>query len=120
MTYPKPGIDANAELGGAMVPARNVTGTGAVPGVWTASMWISARCSARVAATMTVPAAVSSIASVPGGPVPNAFQVADLTFVSNRDGWALGTGECFKIPGERCTALLRTDDGGQQWQEHHF
>ena len=51
-----------------------------------------------------------------GGPVPNAFQVADLTFVSAHDGWALGTAECFKTPGERCTALLRTDDGGQRWQ----
>jgi photosystem II stability/assembly factor-like uncharacterized protein len=50
-----------------------------------------------------------------GGPVPNAFQVADLTFVSADDGWALGTAECFKTPGQRCPALLRTDDGGQHW-----
>jgi photosystem II stability/assembly factor-like uncharacterized protein len=77
-------------------------------------------------ATSPAPSAQSSTSSPPstpppaqgpaGGPVPNAFQVADLTFVSADDGLALGTAECFKTPARRCTALLRTDDGGRVWQ----
>lgn len=49
------------------------------------------------------------------GPVPNSFQVTDLTFVGTKDGWALGRGECFKTPSQACPALLRTSDGGEHW-----
>jgi hypothetical protein len=48
------------------------------------------------------------------GPVPTAFRVTDLTFVGPNEGWALGSGQCFKTPAKRCTALLHTSDG-QDW-----
>ena len=54
--------------------------------------------------------------SPPADPVPTAFEVADVTFVSSVDGWALGNGQCFKDKSQRCIALVRTEDGGQTWQ----
>jgi hypothetical protein len=58
----------------------------------------------------------ASTSAVPGiGPVPKGFQAADLTFVSTEDGWALGSGQCFKNPSQSCTALLRTSNGGKDW-----
>jgi hypothetical protein len=47
-----------------------------------------------------------------GGPVPAGFQGWDLTWVSNDDGWALGTAPCNNAP---CTSILRTRDGGRSW-----
>jgi photosystem II stability/assembly factor-like uncharacterized protein len=52
-------------------------------------------------------------AAVPvGGPVPAGFTVHDLTFVSDNEGWALGTARCSSRP---CTSLVRTSDGGRSW-----
>lgn len=52
-------------------------------------------------------------AAVPvGGPVPAGFTVHDLTFVSDNEGWALGTAPCSSRP---CTSLVRTNDGGRSW-----
>lgn len=48
-----------------------------------------------------------------GGPVPAAFQPASSTWISARQGWALGTAPCAKPP---CTSLLRTFDAGATWQ----
>jgi hypothetical protein len=42
--------------------------------------------------------------------------VIDLTFVSNDDGWALATADCLNGSGKLCTAMLRTNDGGQAWR----
>lgn len=47
-----------------------------------------------------------------GGPVPAGFYAVDLTWVSNDDGWALGTAACGNPP---CTSILRTTDGGKSW-----
>ncbi|MFL6164040.1 MAG: WD40/YVTN/BNR-like repeat-containing protein [Jatrophihabitantaceae bacterium] len=47
-----------------------------------------------------------------GGPVPAGFNGYDLTWVSNDDGWALGTAPCGTPP---CTSILRTRDGGKSW-----
>src|SRR4051794_21631848 len=47
-----------------------------------------------------------------GGPVPAGFNGYDLTWVSNDDGWALGTAPCDNRP---CTSILRTTDGGKSW-----
>jgi len=47
-----------------------------------------------------------------GGPVPPGFTGYDLTWVSNDDGWALGTAPCGNPP---CTSILRTTDGGKSW-----
>jgi len=48
-----------------------------------------------------------------GGPVPAGFQPTSATFVSAADGWLLGT---TTGPGAtRCTALVRTTDGGRTW-----
>jgi hypothetical protein len=38
--------------------------------------------------------------------------VHDLTFVSDDQGWALGTAPCSSNP---CTSLVRTSDGGRSW-----
>jgi hypothetical protein len=47
-----------------------------------------------------------------GGPVPAGFTGYDLTWVSEDDGWALGTAPCGSPP---CTSVLRTTDGGRSW-----
>lgn len=71
-------------------------------------------------ASSTAPSSSQAASSAPTstgpgvGRVPNAFRVTDLTFVSPNDGWALGSGQCFTTPAERCTALLRTSDG-ENW-----
>ncbi len=124
-TLPLVAAGSVAAVVAAIVGAAQLHHTSASPGTTPTPGLTSAAASTSPPVTSPAPSeqsTTSSPSSAPtaqgpaGGPVPNAFQVADLTFVSNRDGWALGTGECFKIPGERCTALLRTDDGGQQWQ----
>jgi hypothetical protein len=51
-------------------------------------------------------------ASPVGGPVPAGFRVADLSFVTTRLGWALGTAPCSHRP---CTSLLRTTNSGKSW-----
>jgi hypothetical protein len=77
--------------------------------------------SSEAPATTTAPSSIhatsgASTSAVPGiGLVPKGFQVADLTFASAEEGWALGTGQCFQAPSQRCTALLRTTDGGESW-----
>jgi photosystem II stability/assembly factor-like uncharacterized protein len=66
--------------------------------------------------TSASPTSTATTAQAPaGGPVPKAFEVADLTFVSTVDGFALGTGQCFNDPAQRCAAVLRTHDGGRHW-----
>lgn len=62
------------------------------------------------APTQTTPSIVGPI----GGPLPTAFKVVDVTFVSVNDGWALGEANCLSGPGT-CTAIVRTTDGGQAW-----
>jgi photosystem II stability/assembly factor-like uncharacterized protein len=52
---------------------------------------------------------------LPGGSVPPAFRVIDLTFISARAGWALGTGGCLDGSPDTCPAILRTSDGGANW-----
>jgi photosystem II stability/assembly factor-like uncharacterized protein len=52
----------------------------------------------------------------PSGPVPPGFTAFDLTWVSLKEGWALGTAPCATAP---CTSLLRTTDGGKTWVGIH-
>lgn len=47
-----------------------------------------------------------------GGPVPPGFGAASVTFVSDSEGFVLGTAPCAKAP---CTSVLRTTDGGASW-----
>lgn len=47
-----------------------------------------------------------------GGPVPAGFSAYDLTWISNDQGWGLGTAPCQDAP---CTSIVRTTDGGQSW-----
>ena len=54
----------------------------------------------------------SGVLGPAGGPVPAGFHGYDLTWVSNDDGWALGTAPCGNPP---CTSILRTTDGGKSW-----
>ena len=65
----------------------------------------------------TASAAASTVPAVPGvgppaGPVPSGFAAASVTFVSDTEGWVLGTARC---PGHPCTSVLRTTDGGSSW-----
>jgi photosystem II stability/assembly factor-like uncharacterized protein len=72
-------------------------------------------------ATSTAPSSSQATSPAPSstapgsGPVPKGFAASDLTFASTDDGWALGSSQCFMSPSQRCTALLRTSDGGQHW-----
>jgi|GEM_PF-601561 len=54
----------------------------------------------------------SSVLGPAGGPVPVGFRAVDLTWISNSDGWALGTAPCGRPP---CTSITRTTDGGKTW-----
>ncbi|MDT4921692.1 MAG: hypothetical protein QOI15_2594 [Pseudonocardiales bacterium] len=57
----------------------------------------------------TLPVTPSETAStVPSG--LTGVRIADLTFVGDNDGWALGSADCVSGPG-RCTAMWRTTDG---------
>ncbi len=56
--------------------------------------------------------AEEKIAGPPGGPVPKGFVAKDLTFVSTRTGWLLGTAPCTVAP---CTSIVRTIDSGRTW-----
>lgn len=47
-----------------------------------------------------------------GGPVPAGFRAVDLTWISQDQGWALGTAPCGTPP---CTSIVRTSDGGTHW-----
>jgi photosystem II stability/assembly factor-like uncharacterized protein len=58
------------------------------------------------------PSASSGGAGPAGGPVPAGFRAVDLTWISNSDGWALGTAPCGQPP---CTSIARTRDGGKTW-----
>lgn len=55
----------------------------------------------------------TSVSAQPGtGPVPTGFVGYDLTWVSQDEGWALGTAPCSTAP---CTSIVHTLDGGQSW-----
>src|SRR5580698_4247087 len=63
------------------------------------------------AAAATAPAAgTPAPSSVPGTP---GFAVLSMTFVSDQQGWALGTVACGT---GRCLSLLGTTDGGAAWR----
>ncbi len=47
-----------------------------------------------------------------GGPVPAAFGANSATFISDTEGWVLGSAPC---PQGRCTSVLRTTDRGATW-----
>ncbi len=63
-------------------------------------------------ASSTTPSRSSIGAPAVGGPVPSGFSGYDLTWVSQDEGWALGTAPCATAP---CTSIVRTTDGGQHW-----
>ena len=61
----------------------------------------------------------SSSASKSGGaaalPLPAGFTARDLTFVSNDDGWALGTAGCDELVVGCRSVIAHTTDGGRSW-----
>jgi photosystem II stability/assembly factor-like uncharacterized protein len=61
-------------------------------------------------------AAGSSVAAVPRSSVPAGFEPISFTAVSERDFWLLGTVPCH---GRRCTAIVRTTDGGRTFAALH-
>lgn len=44
--------------------------------------------------------------------MPSGFIAESVTFISDQDGWVLGTAPCTNAP---CTSVLRTTDGGASW-----
>jgi len=56
-------------------------------------------------------------ASVTRTSVPAGFQPLSFTAVSERDFWLLGTAPC--RGGRRCTAIVRTTDGGRSFDAVH-
>lgn len=57
-------------------------------------------------------AAGGDMAGPADGPLPRGFVPTDVTFVSDRLGWAIGTATCSIPP---CTSVVRTRDGGRTW-----
>ncbi len=47
------------------------------------------------------------------GSAPRGFQAADLSWISDEQGWALGVEP--GCNGQRCATVLETTDGGTQW-----
>ena len=88
-------------------PASPAPPTGSVPSVHPTSP--SPTANPTASASSAQPAPVPAGAT---GPVPAGFTVHDLTFVSDEQGWALGTAPCSSKP---CTSLVRTSDGGRHW-----
>jgi photosystem II stability/assembly factor-like uncharacterized protein len=60
----------------------------------------------------TTPTSSTSTTVSAGGPLPAGFTVADLTWVSDNQGWALGSAPCTRMP---CTSVVHTVDGGHTW-----
>lgn len=58
----------------------------------------------------------NSDAGVAKSSVPPAFQPVSFTAVSEQDFWLLGTMPC---PQGRCSAILRTEDGGRSFVRVH-
>ena len=56
--------------------------------------------------------AASPSGEPPGASVPAGFAALSTSWVSERTGWVLGVVPC---TGGRCTALIRTSDGGSTW-----
>ncbi|SHG02690.1 Uncharacterized protein SAMN05443575_1165 [Jatrophihabitans endophyticus] len=48
-------------------------------------------------------------------PTLSGVRVVDITFTGPDDGWGIASADCLRTSG-RCTALLRTTDGGKVWQ----
>ncbi|MEO6885765.1 MAG: hypothetical protein ABI232_05680, partial [Jatrophihabitantaceae bacterium] len=67
--------------------------------------------------TPTTPALTTN----PAGPIVantvglHDFRVIDLSFVSQDEGWALGTADCLSGPVRPCAAMVQTIDGGTTW-----
>lgn len=57
-------------------------------------------------------AAPAKAAPYPGSSI-SGFQAADLTWVSDQQGWALGVAP--GCSGQRCATVLETTDGGRAW-----
>lgn len=54
----------------------------------------------------------------PGQPIGGAtLWVSDLSWVSNQEGWAIGTANSCSATFTTCTAVLHTADGGVQWTQ---
>lgn len=62
--------------------------------------------------TTAAPSTTTTLAGPPGGPVPSGFEPQSVTFVSGSLGWVLGAAPC---SAGLCTAVVRTEDGGQTW-----
>ena len=86
-------------------PASPAPPTGSVPSVHPTSPSPTANPTASASSAQPAPPGAT-------GPVPAGFTVHDLTFVSEDQGWALGTAPCSSKP---CTSLVRTSDGGRSW-----
>jgi photosystem II stability/assembly factor-like uncharacterized protein len=72
------------------------------------ALWAGALLVLQPATTTKPQVPIKVIANVPAG-----FQIRDLTFVSTTRGYGLGTVPC---GSGRCTVLLQTDTGTQQWE----
>ncbi|GAB2676655.1 WD40/YVTN/BNR-like repeat-containing protein [Nocardia goodfellowii] len=58
---------------------------------------------------------ITVVTTRPDTPTPPEFRPLSLTFISETEGWALGTIKgC--ATGQRCTALQHTTDAGRTWQ----
>ncbi len=98
----------------ASTPTPSFTTVAPTSATPTPSPTTSAPTTASTSPSSSTPSATRQTPST--GPVPSAFEVADMTFVSTANGWALGNGQCFKDKSQRCIALVRTTDGGQTWE----
>jgi photosystem II stability/assembly factor-like uncharacterized protein len=92
--------------------AITVAGCGSAPGGGSQSGGSTA---GSPGASTTTPASVPTTPSTsPSSPaLPSGFAVLSMTFVSDTQGWALGTAPC---ASGHCLALLGTTDGGAHWQ----
>jgi photosystem II stability/assembly factor-like uncharacterized protein len=67
---------------------------------------------APVTAPGTTVAPATTTTASPGAALPAGFAAVDLSWVSDSEGWALGTAPCAHPP---CTSIAHTLDGGRTW-----
>jgi photosystem II stability/assembly factor-like uncharacterized protein len=68
--------------------------------------------STTTAAPPAIPTGSTTTTPVAGATLPHGFNVVDMTWISDNEGWALGVAPCTTPP---CTSLAHTRDGGRTW-----
>jgi hypothetical protein len=97
---------------GSPPPRQYAASASARAAAASASARADAASAASSAARAASSAASSAVRAAGGSPAAlSGFRVSDVTFVSDTEGWAIGTARCLNGSGARCPAMMHTADG---------